>query len=464
MKDYLRKYISLSEDYTLKGSEEKQFLFSLKIPGNKFFLTEEQFDFLCMCNGQKTVNNLLNNYEKESRQNIYSFIENLINIDAVCFNSFSCEKILEKKSVKEPRLQAVHFEITNNCNMNCLHCYHGEKLNSKEDLPFAKIHDLIKEMKKLQVEIVAIGGGEPLCRKDVFDIMDLIEENEMRISAFFTNGSLITNTIVDRLKKYRSHFAVYVSLDTFDPNGMIFRGFNEETGKSVLDKVINGIKILVNAEIPVIINTVVNKYNINQLSKMYDFIRDLKVKSWRIGFPKRTGSFKKNMEKIEESWEEIAKACLSILQQHLEIGRPFHIQIEYLYREELFANFEELSDNSFVCDYELRREGCCIKPDGNVVSCAYCTDIPIGNICIDSLEKIWYSPSMQSVKNIRVCDVKECHDCPMKSICGTGCRINAYFLHKDFLNAKDDYACAAIKFFIEKVKPLLKKYDIISLI
>jgi radical SAM protein with 4Fe4S-binding SPASM domain len=99
-----------------------------------------------------------------------------------------------------------------------------------------------------------------------------------------------------------------------------------------------------------------------------------------------------------------------------------------------------------------------------VVSCAYCTDIPIGNIRTNSLEKIWHSQQMQNIKNIRVCDVKECRECPMRNVCGTGCRINAYFLHKDFLNAKDDYACAAIKFFIEEVKPLLKKYDIISLI
>jgi sulfatase maturation enzyme AslB (radical SAM superfamily) len=59
-------------------------------------------------------------------------------------------------------------------------------------------------------------------------------------------------------------------------------------------------------------------------------------------------------------------------------------------------------------------------------------------------------------------DVKECIGCKLAYLCGTGCRANAYFLHGNFNNAKDDYACKAMKFFMEQVIPLLEKFGVIK--
>ncbi|MBU1137093.1 SPASM domain-containing protein [Patescibacteria group bacterium] len=137
--------------------------------------------------------------------------------------------------------------------------------------------------------------------------------------------------------------------------------------------------------------------------------------------------------------------------------------IEYLFREELFErkSLHPLSDQDYVCDYEGRRSECCIKPNGDVVSCAYCSDLPVGNIKESSLWNIWYSSEMEKYKKIKIGDVNECKDCGIKSLCGTGCRANAFFLHSDFLNAKDDYACKAVEFFNQRVLPLLKEHNFI---
>jgi len=66
---------------------------------------------------------------------------------------------------------------------------------------------------------------------------------------------------------------------------------------------------------------------------------------------------------------------------------------------------------------------------------------------------------MKAIKTIRIGDVAECQNCELKSLCGTNCRANAFFLHSDFRNAKDDYACKAVQFFKKKVTPLLKEYN-----
>ena len=123
---------------------------------------------------------------------------------------------------------------------------------------------------------------------------------------------------------------------------------------------------------------------------------------------------------------------------------------------------QPLADDSFVCNYESRRESCCIKPNGDVVYCAYCNDLPMGNIRREALSKIWYSSVMQRMKKIRVQDVKGCRDCKVRAYCATGCRINAYFLNRDFYNGKDEQACQMVKFFKQNILPFLEEKGIVK--
>ena len=213
--------------------------------------------------------------------------------------------------------------------------------------------------------------------------------------------------------------------------------------------------------VQVVVNTVMHRLNIGDLFRMYEILRNLGVRSWRIGYPKETGFFKDGTEKFGLSWDVMANASFSLLRHHFAQGRPFHLQMEYLYREELFKNFNSLTDNDFVCDYENKRESCCIKPNGDVVSCAYCTDFPVGNIRKDALSAIWYSSNMQEIKEVRIGDVAECKECELRAYCASGCRINAYFLRGDFRNSRDDYACQAVKFFVEKVKLFLQEQSVL---
>ena len=217
--------------------------------------------------------------------------------------------------------------------------------------------------------------------------------------------------------------------------------------------------LLTSKGISVVVNTVVNMENIDHLDAMYDLVKRMSVSSWRLGFPKMTPEFKNYRATFNVEWGIIAERCLVLLRRHLANGMPFHLQIEYLFREQLFEQgFQKLTDNDFVCDYEGRRSECCVKPNGDVVSCAYCSELPIGNIKQSSIWNIWYSDKMREVKTVKIGDVAGCRGCKLRELCGTGCRANAYFLHGDFYNAKDDYACLAVSFFKRKVAPLLREY------
>lgn len=458
----MERYISLSNFFTLKGSMSQKILYDLR-HGSNYELTTSQYHFLSLLNGELSLTGIMRRYDQASGKIIKDFIKNLSTIEALDLNKEKVIRHIQTNIVPDRRLESVHLEASAECNMDCVHCYQSKYRKAGMELRFEEIIPLLDQMSGMQVSNVGISGGEPLMIPNLFRIMRAIEERDMRISALFTNGLLVNENVIQEIKSMRSKFGIFVSLDSISEQGMSFRGYSDKEAKGVIEIILQNIKKLVSEGFNVVINTVVNSVNINELQEMYSIIRELNVDSWRIGFPKPTPNFKKYLNKFGLEWDTIANECFILLERHFKNKMPFHMQVEYLFREELFkdGSLDLLSDDDYVCDYEGRRSECCIKPNGDVVSCAYCSDLPVGNIKRSSLSDIWSSSDMNKTKMIRIRDVVECRDCDIKSLCGTGCRANAFFLHSNFQNAKDDYACNAVKFFNEKMVPLLKKFNFI---
>ncbi len=454
------EFVSLAATHTIRGSEREQQLIDLRL-GRKYVISKDQFDFLSLCDGTRTLSAIMAMYDKESEHYVTELFRELTELGAVTSSPTSIPRQLPKTLVPDIRLQAVHLEATSSCNMRCAHCYQGDRYKDSPDLTWEELCCLAVQMKDLQVENVSFSGGEPLINGLTFPTARMFEENDMRVSAFFTNGWQLSEGVIADLLSLKSKATAFVSLDAITAEGMAFRGFLPTEGQIVLDHVVRNIKALVDGGVPVVVNTVMANHNVDHLATMYALMSNLGVRSWRIGFPKQTGFFAENHERFGLEWQTMAEKSFAILKNHFSHGLPFHLQIEYLYRPELFENLEPLTPNDFVCDYEGRREGCCIKPNGDVVSCAYCTDFPMGSIRTASLESIWYSPGFQAIKNVRIQDVAECRGCRLIPLCATGCRVNAYFLHGDFANAKDDYACMAVAFFEKNVLPFLEQQGVV---
>ena len=94
-------------------------------------------------------------------------------------------------------LQLVVVEITNRCNLSCLHCYACAGSNSS--LALAKLQDLAKELHSLRSPLqVSITGGEPLLHPDLLPILDSFRSEKCSVT-LTTNGSLITESIAREL-------------------------------------------------------------------------------------------------------------------------------------------------------------------------------------------------------------------------------------------------------------------------
>ncbi len=122
------------------------------------------------------------------------------------------------------------WNFTNRCNLACHHCYSYADPNSKDFLTTEFIMNSIKDLKKANVKFVIFSGGEPLIRKDIFEIADAMK-NEGIVTYLSTNGLYINETNVDKIIDKFNYIGI--SIDGIEEIHDKFRGLNGAYKRSI---------------------------------------------------------------------------------------------------------------------------------------------------------------------------------------------------------------------------------------
>lgn len=95
---------------------------------------------------------------------------------------------------------ALHLEIVAACNLRCTHCFAGELPRKEEPLSLRELDELFATLARIGTFRIGLTGGEPLLRRDVFDVIDLATEHGLH-PCITTNGLLITEEIAREFGK-----------------------------------------------------------------------------------------------------------------------------------------------------------------------------------------------------------------------------------------------------------------------
>ena len=145
----------------------------------------------------------------------------------------------------------LRISITNRCNLNCLYCHREGETNPSKDISADRIIEIAEAFHTLGVKKLKITGGEPLLRRDLFDI--LVEMPSFQEISMTTNGTFLSEKAYE-LKECGLD-RVNISLDTLDPDK-----YRYITGGGRIEKVLAGIETAYNAQLtPIKVNTVVMK-------------------------------------------------------------------------------------------------------------------------------------------------------------------------------------------------------------
>ncbi|MBN3037899.1 MAG: glycosyltransferase [Candidatus Omnitrophica bacterium] len=93
------------------------------------------------------------------------------------------------------------LDITHRCNLSCRICDIWKTQDSEKDIGISYIRKMLAQAKALQIEEIALSGGEPLLREDIFEIFDYANSLKITNLGVLTNGILV-NSLFDRLRPY----------------------------------------------------------------------------------------------------------------------------------------------------------------------------------------------------------------------------------------------------------------------
>jgi MoaA/NifB/PqqE/SkfB family radical SAM enzyme len=89
---------------------------------------------------------------------------------------------------------AVHLEVVSSCNLTCTHCFAGDLPRRERQLSLAELDSLFAQMAAMGSFRLGLTGGEPLLRRDLFDIIDLATNHGL-CPCITTNGLLINEEV-----------------------------------------------------------------------------------------------------------------------------------------------------------------------------------------------------------------------------------------------------------------------------
>ncbi|MEQ8202502.1 MAG: radical SAM protein, partial [Smithellaceae bacterium] len=172
--------------------------------------------------------------------------------------------LLQFSADKKP---VVVWNMTRRCNLKCIHCYsNSADIDYADELTTDEGKELITDLAAFGSPVILFSGGEPLMRRDLFELARYATEKGMR-AVISTNGTLITNEVAAKLKEIGLSY-VGVSLDGLEKTHDRFRG-----KKGAFDAALEGIRNCRRAGVKVGIRFTVNKHNLQDVPAMFDLLR-----------------------------------------------------------------------------------------------------------------------------------------------------------------------------------------------
>jgi len=300
----------------------------------------------------------------------------------------------------------VTWEVTYGCNLSCIHCLSDSGKRRQDELNTAACLQLIDMFAKSQVFQLNIGGGEPFSRPDFIDLMDHAHSRGL-VTCISTNATLLTDKLAQRL----AHPLVYtqVSLDGAKPQTN-----DRIRGQGSYARILAGLELLRQQDIPVSINTVLTRHNFNELDELDDLARSL-------GAGLRVSRFRPSGRGLS-SWKELnieasqAAEFSDWLDQHPRVATG----------DSFFSVSSEERNRLGLNMCGAAKLTCCVSPRGDLYPCAFLQedDFLAGRLPDQPLHQLWKdAPAFESLRQL---EISSCESCHRLSICNGGCPAIAY--------------------------------------
>ena len=324
-------------------------------------------------------------------------------------------------------LRLVAWETTRRCNLSCKHCRAvAEDHPYENELDTKASFKLLEQIKEVGDPIIILTGGEPLLRKDIFDIAAYGTKLGLRM-VMAPNGTLITQENAKKMKASGIK-RISVSLDGSTPETHdAFRGL-----ENAFENAIQGIKTAKQAGLDFQINTTITKTNLDQIPKILTLAENLGAVAHHIFLLVPTGRGKYivdseiNAKEYEETlnWFYDQRDKTSLQLKATCAPHYYRILRQRAKKDGKKVSFETHGLDAVTRGCLAGTGFCFISHVGRVQTCGF-LDVTCGDITQQTFKDVWENSTvfnqLRDFNNLE----KKCGICEYKRVCG-GCRARAY--------------------------------------
>ncbi len=291
---------------------------------------------------------------------------------------------------------SAHVDITWRCNERCVHCYLDH--DGKGEMTTDEIKDVIRQLSESGTFQISISGGEPLLRRDCFEILEYARARRMNVK-LKTNAVMIGNKEAARIKQLGIE---QVQISLYSHRAEVHDAITKLPGS--WRRTIDAIGRLKASGVKTSITHILMTYNSGQTRAVRQLAAELGV-AFAVDptiTPKLNGD------------RSIMR--LGISSQELE---------EILHSEEFVGNVDEFCDPPSVVDEALLDGYSCsaghtlayISPFAEVFPCVQ-FPMPCGSLRKQTFREIWqHSTALTELRAVHVRDLHTCSHCTHVAYC-----------------------------------------------
>ena len=314
----------------------------------------------------------------------------------------------------------VWWDITQQCNFSCKHCYSNAKKTVTGELTTDEVFEIIDQLKEAQVGFVYVLGGEPLIRPDFSLILERFAQKDIPLM-LNTNGWFMNE---EWAKKISDSSVKHLR---FSVDGSTATTHDELRGvKGSFDHVINGIKICRQLNIPKIsCSYTVTKKSIGEIQDTCKMLLELGVDAIQFGPLAPTGRATDHPEltlspsDTNQLTNRIAE-CIERFGSKIQI---YSVDGTYDKANTKLAKRGMIKPDFMGC--QAGRTCCCIDWKGEVLPCILWRSPTAGSLRKSNFKEIWDNSALfKNLRRYRGNEYDECKSCTYSDVCARECPLS----------------------------------------
>lgn len=340
-------------------------------------------------------------------------------------------------------LRLVFWELTARCNLKCCHC----RAEAQDDfvageLSLDELVSVAKAIREAGDPIVVLTGGEPLVRKDFFDIAKTCVGLFSRV-ALATNGTVVDDALARRIVETGIQ-RVSVSLDgataaTHDA----FRGV-----PGSFDATLRGYDAMARAGSSLQVNATVARHNINEVDDLLKMVLARKAAAFHVFALVPVGCGAQISDDARLAPDQMESFLRWLFEKSIELRDRIHIKATcapqyYRIMREVGRERGLVMPAGHGHGMQAMTRGCLagsavcfLSRIGDVQPCGY-LPVCVGNVRQKPFGEIWRNSEVFRALRDPGQLKGKCGTCGYRVVC-EGCRARAYAATSDFLSEDPD--------------------------